>query len=96
MNLTFLYWASFESDGTTLIKGQCVHPITGGTGAFEGARGLLNMYDRLVGGEVRTTYRGDIVLNAVPDEDGVPPVVTAAETAAKTMAQGGTSQRKGC
>jgi hypothetical protein len=96
MNLTFLYWASFESDGTTLIKGQCVHPITGGTGAFRGARGVLNMYDRLVGGEVKTTYRGDIALRAVPDEDDVPPVVTAPESAAKTMAQSGSALRRGC
>ena len=97
MNTTYIYWASFESDGTTLIKGQCTHPITGGTGAFKGARGVLNMYDRLVGDEVKTTYRGNIVLNAVPEEGGVPPVVTAPKTTAKTLAQSsGGSLRQGC
>jgi hypothetical protein len=30
LQATFLSWANFESDGTTLIRGQCVHPITGG------------------------------------------------------------------
>ena len=96
MNLTFLYWASFEADGTTLIAGQCVHPITGGTGAFKGARGVLHMRDRLVNGEVRTTYRGDIQLNAVPDEAEVPPVTTAAQTSAKAVTQSGSSQVQGC
>jgi len=96
MNLTFLYWASFEADGTTLIAGQCVHPITGGTGAFKGARGVLHMRDRLVDGEVRTNYRGDIQLNAVPGEAEVPPVTTAAETAAKAVARSGSSQGQGC
>jgi hypothetical protein len=95
MNLTFLYWASYRSDGT-LIKGQCVHPITGGTRAFKGARGVLNMYDRLVGDEVKTRYRGDIVLHAVPGEDEMPPVVTVAETAVKGMARSNSSLRKGC
>jgi len=67
LHLAFLYWASFDVDGN-LIKGQCVHPITGGQGAFAGARGRLNMVDRPIGDEVRTTYRGRIVLNAVPTE----------------------------
>lgn len=99
MNLTFLYWASFEPDGTTLITGQCVHPITGGTGAFTGARGVLTMRDRLVGSDVRTRYRGDIVLNAVPAEGEVPPVTSATGTATGTAAaaaQSSSSPRQGC
>jgi hypothetical protein len=96
MNTTYLYWASFESDGVTLIQGQCLHPITGGTGAFRGARGQLNMYDRLVGDEVKTTYRGDIMLRAVPDEKGIGPVVTLPKAAATTLARAGSPQRMGC
>ena len=53
----FLYWAYYDLDGN-LIKGQCTHPITGGTEAFVGARGLLDMVDWPVGDEVKTTYRG--------------------------------------
>lgn len=96
MNTTYIYWVSFKSDGVTLIKGQCVHPITGGTGAFRGARGVVNMYDRLVGDEVKTTYRGDVVLRAVPDEAGIGPVVTLPKATAKTRAPIGSSQRMGC
>jgi len=31
LRLAFLYWASYDLDGK-LIKGQCVHPVTGGNG----------------------------------------------------------------
>lgn len=65
--LAFLYWAHYDLDGN-LIRGQCTHPITGGRGAFVGARGLIDMVDRPVGNEVRTTYRGEIILDAVPSE----------------------------
>jgi hypothetical protein len=62
MRFAYLYWASFDSGGN-LIRGKCVHPVTRGSGAFTGARGVLRMYDRPVaGGEVRTTYRGRLVL----------------------------------
>jgi hypothetical protein len=62
MRFAYLYWASFDSDGN-LLRGQCVHPVTGGDGSFTGARGVLRMVDRPVGGgEVRTTYRGRVVL----------------------------------
>jgi hypothetical protein len=67
LRLAFIYWASFDTDGN-LIKGQCVHPIPGGRGAFVGARGKLNMVDRPVGDRVKTTYRGEIILNAVLSE----------------------------
>lgn len=71
LRLAFLYWAYYDLDGN-LVKGQCTHPITGGRGAFVGARGLLEMVDRPVGDEVRTTYRGKIILNAVPTEGPAP------------------------
>jgi hypothetical protein len=35
MHVAFIYWASFDLDGN-LIKGRCVHPTTGGRGAFTG------------------------------------------------------------
>lgn len=77
-----------------LIKGQCVHPITGGSGACRGARGLLNMVDTPVGEEVKTTYEGDIVLNAVPSE-GAAAVSTEAESTADKETST-TAVRKGC
>jgi hypothetical protein len=87
LHLAFIYWASFDLAGN-LIKGQCVHPITGGTGAFVGARGVLNMVDSPVGGEVKTTYRGEIVLNAVPSEGGATGLTNTAGSTAdkKTLA----------
>jgi hypothetical protein len=65
----YLYWVSFDSDGK-LVRGQCIHPITGGDGDFAGARGVIDMVDRPVGDEVRTTYRGTVILNAEPSEIG--------------------------
>jgi hypothetical protein len=61
MGFAYLYWASFDRAGN-LIRGQCTHPVTGGTRGFAGARGLLHMVDRPVGDGVRTTYRGRLVL----------------------------------
>ena len=95
LHFTFLYWASFDLEGN-LIKGQCVHPISGGKGAFAGARGRLDMVDRPVGEEVRTTYRGQIVLNAVPTEGdaSTPPPTEAAATTGPTAS--GAAVRRGC
>jgi hypothetical protein len=95
MTTVYLYWASFKADGTTLIKGQCVHPITGGTGAFRGSRGVIHMFDRLVDGEVKTIYRGDIVLNAV-DEPPAPPAVPLVQNSALERAAAPAGERSGC
>jgi hypothetical protein len=95
LHLAFLYWASYDVGGEALIEGHCVHPITGGKGAFAGARGLLNMVDRPVGGQVRTTYRGDIVLNAVPTEGDAPTPSAATQTTADQRISP-TSERRGC
>ena len=100
LHFAFLYWASFNSEGG-LIKGQCVHPITGGRKDFAGARGRLNMVDRPVGDEVRTTYRGRIELRAVPGEgnNDTPPAsaepVETPTTSTNSMAAAAMRQ-KGC
>lgn len=91
LHLAFLYWASYDLDGD-LVRGQCVHPVTGGSGAFTGARGLLTMVDTPRGEEVRTTYRGTIELGAVPSEGAAPAVPTGTGAAASTT----TSARSGC
>ena len=62
---TYIYWSSFADDGK-LVRGRWVHPVTGGTRAFEGARGAINMLDTPVGYGVRTTYRGRVVLLPTP------------------------------
>ena len=86
MRSSYLYWASFDAKGK-LIKGQCVHPITGGNKSFKGARGLLNMFDRPKGKEVLMTYKGEIILNAVRSDAPLPPLNSTASTAApRTLA----------
>jgi hypothetical protein len=59
LKFTFMYWASFDAKGA-LVKGQCVHPVTGGTGAFAGAKGLIVMHDRPTKKGVVTTYAGTL------------------------------------
>jgi hypothetical protein len=95
LHLAFLYWASFDLDGN-LIKGQCVHPITGGQGAFAGARGQLNMVDRPVGDEVKTTYRGRIVLGAVPTEGNAETPSRSSNAGADQRTTSATSGRRAC
>ena len=43
-SFSFKYWAQFDEQGA-LVWGTCTHPITGGTGAFAGATGVLAMVD---------------------------------------------------
>ena len=81
LTFDFIYWANFDDKGK-LIKGQCTHPVTGGTGDFAGSRGIINMYDTPVGSKVKTTYRGDIDLNAVPSEKSAADAATAGDVAA--------------
>ena len=99
LHFAFLYWASYDLSGD-LIKGQCVHPITGGRGDFAGARGLLRMVDPPAGDEVRTTYRGQIELNAVPSEGeaDTPAPSTGAETTVQPVSAvaSGPSGQKAC
>jgi hypothetical protein len=64
LRFRYVYWASFDASTGGLIAGHCTHPVTGGTGSFAGARGILSMRDKPVGDDVRTTYRGTIVLHA--------------------------------
>ena len=65
----YIYWATFKPGTGRLIKGECIHPVTGGDGVFTGLRGLINMHDKPVGKNgVVSSYEGDLVLNAVPEE----------------------------
>ena len=85
LTFDYIYWANYNTDGT-LIKGQCTHPVTGGTGDFAGSRGVISMFDTPVGNDVKTTYRGDIELNAVPSEKTAADASAAAEVAANAEA----------
>jgi hypothetical protein len=74
LGFDYVLWMEYDPDSGWLIKGRCLHPITGGSGDFAGARGVLIMRDGPVGpGEVvNSIYKGEIVLNAIPNERAVP------------------------
>ena len=62
LRFRFRYWAQFDPAGG-LVWGSCWHPITGGTGAFAGATGVLTMVDTPSAHGVSTSYIGNVTLN---------------------------------
>ena len=60
LRFSFVYWATYKPGTKTLVKGQCVHPVVGGTGAFAKAKGVIHMTDRPSKGGVLTTYTGTL------------------------------------
>ena len=62
LRFTFVYWATFNPMTQALVRGECVHPIVGGTGNFAKAKGFVHMWDRPVGKSVKTTYAGTLEL----------------------------------
>lgn len=67
----YIYWATFNPGTGRLIKGECIHPITAGNAGFARMRGFLNVRDKPAGRDgVVSSYEGELVLNAVAEEDG--------------------------
>ena len=62
LRFTISYWAKFDDQGG-LVWGSCYHPVTGGTGAFAGATGVLMMVDTPTAQGVSTSYIGNVTLN---------------------------------
>jgi hypothetical protein len=60
LRFLYVYWATFEPKTHALVRGECMHPIVGGTGGFVGAKGFVHMWDRPAGKTVVTTYTGSI------------------------------------
>ena len=75
LGFDYVLWMQYDPDSGWLIEGKCLHPVTGGSGDFAGARGVLTMLAGPVGrGEqVNSTYKGEIVLNAIPNERAMLP-----------------------
>lgn len=71
LNSDYILWSYLKKSGR-LISGGCVHAPTGGTRAFRGVRGLITMTDTPVGDDVNTVYRGEVILDAEPDERAEP------------------------
>jgi hypothetical protein len=62
LRFSIRYWAQFTSTGAT-VWGACYHPITGGTGDFKDAAGVLVMADTPHDdGSVTTAYIGSVTL----------------------------------
>jgi hypothetical protein len=61
LRFKFKYWAQFD-EHDALVWGSCLHPITGGTGAFAGATGVLSMVDTPTPQGVTTAYIGHVTL----------------------------------
>ena len=61
LRFDFKYWAQFDAQGG-LVWGSCYHPITGGTGAFAGATGVITMVDSPTAQGVSTSYIGNVTL----------------------------------
>jgi len=63
LKFTIDYSALFDPPGSqSLVWGACLHPVTGGTGAFTGARGVIVMADTPTAEGVSTSYIGNLTL----------------------------------
>src|SRR6476659_690870 len=69
LKFTFMYWASFDPATGALLHGNCVHPITGGSGSFRKAAGVIFMDDTPTGNAVVTTYKGTIEYRAATSDE---------------------------
>jgi hypothetical protein len=65
LRFTFMYWASFDATSGALLQGNCVHPITGGSGSFRKASGVIFMEDKPTATGVVTTYTGTVEYQAL-------------------------------
>jgi len=94
ISFTYASWVKFDLTTGAELAGGCVHPITAGTGAFQGVRGLLTMRDTpRADGTILTTYRGTVTLSAhagaaaqpdsiLPESSSAPAGANAADAAA--------------
>jgi len=94
-SISFKYaaWIKFDPITKAELAGGCVHPVTGGTGAFKGVGGLLTMRDTpRADGSILTTYRGTLTLSAragagpqldstLPESSSAPAAANAADAA---------------
>jgi hypothetical protein len=68
LSFYYMIWMRYEPGTGRVIKSNCLHPITSGAGDFAGAGGVLRMHEVPAGPKKVRTYRGEIVLNALPSE----------------------------
>ena len=56
------FWGELNPTTKKEIRGGCFHAVTGGTGDFAKAKGVLSMVDTPAGNDLKTTYRGELQL----------------------------------
>jgi hypothetical protein len=88
LKFTFIYWASFDPATGALLHGNCVHPITHGSGSFRKAAGVIFMDDTPTGDTVVTTYKGTIEYQAASSGQAAKHR-TLASAGARTAGHGG-------
>lgn len=64
------FWGETNPATKKEIRGGCYHQVTGGTGGFAGAKGVIAMIDSPVGATVKTTYRGELQLAGTSTTQG--------------------------
>ena len=67
INFTYLLWVALNPTTKALLHGECLHPVSGGTGDFAHAMGVLHMTDT----PTRTSYEGRLTYGAT-DAERVP------------------------
>jgi len=87
IRLSFVYWATYNPKTKALLKGQCVHPVLGGTGVFKGVTGVIHMKDTPTPSGVRTTYTGTLLYGGSS---------TASTSSLATRELAGRNARGGC
>ena len=101
LRFSFIYWATFDPKTDALVRGDCVHPVTGGTGGFAKAKGVIHMIDTPAGSGVKTTYTGSLLLPgvapaAVGSGGETPPAGRSFERDAPAAAEPRCSVSPGC
>ena len=56
------FWGELNPTTKQETRGGCYHAVTGGTGGFAKAKGVITMLDTPAGNTVKTTYRGELQL----------------------------------
>jgi hypothetical protein len=90
LRFNFVYWATYKPGTEVLVRGECVHPVVGGSGAFAKAKGVIHMVDVPAKSGVRTTYSGTLAVPGLDVSSAAPaPVRRPASIGAATGVGGG-------
>ena len=63
MTFKFKAWQQYDPQNGAFLTGACIHPVTGGSGGFSGASGIIAMKDTpQPDGSIRTGYVGVLTI----------------------------------